>query len=352
MASTTAVRELREVEYDAWKTLVAASPDGSIYSTPDYLGLLCRVAGGRFSILGVFRGDELCGGIALYERDARYGTYVAPRLLLYYTSPVLAHTETKHPSQRTSRQIDVLSALGQALDARRYGWVALKCCPSVTDARPFLASGWTARPGYTYVVRLDEPTAIWDRIDQNLRRLVKRCEKEGLSFTEDEDFGAFYRLHALTMGRKDTAIYLPEQAFHEYFAGLHARGWCRLQQARMPDGRSVAAQLVLTWSHPICHTVSAAADPAFLQLGTSAFLRWRGFVALHALGFQGTDLTDASLNPVTRFKAQLGGDLRLILELESRPSRRFRWGRQAEVSWGRARAAAGRVVRRALGRPA
>jgi hypothetical protein len=351
MASVVRVRELPEQEYDVWNRLVAASPEGSIYSTPDYLGLLCRVAGGRFRILGVERGEELSGGIALYERDTRYGTYVAPRLLLYYTSPVTARYETKYASQQTSRQLETLHALAEELGARRYGAIELRWRSTLTDARPFVTSGWSARPGYTYQVRLDDPARVWDRMDHNLQRLVRRCEQEGLVFTDDEDFSAFYRLHTRTMDRKDTATYLPEHAFRDYFIALRGRDWCRLHHARLPDGRSVAAQLVLTWPHPVSHTVSAATDPEFLRLGASAFLRWRGFQALHALGFQGTDLTDASLNPVTRFKAQLGGDLTLVLVIESRARSRFRWGRRAEAAWYRARARAGRALRRALGRP-
>jgi len=44
-------------------------------------------------------------------------------------------------------------------------------------------------------------------------------------------------------------------------------------------------------------------------MGASAFLRWKAFGALQRDGFLANDLTDASLNPITRFKSQLGGAL-------------------------------------------
>ena len=44
-------------------------------------------------------------------------------------------------------------------------------------------------------------------------------------------------------------------------------------------------------------------------MGASAFLRWHSCLALARNGYVANDLTDAALNPVTRFKSQLGGEL-------------------------------------------
>ena len=72
--------------------------------------------------------------------------------------------------------------------------------------------------------------------------------------------------------------------------------------------------------------MSAAADPAHHKLGANAFLRWKTFEALAALGYKANDLTDASLNPVTHFKSQLGGELELAWVLQAPQSAMFRLG--------------------------
>ena len=77
------VRALEQDAWPAWEKFVAASPGGSVYSLPGYLDALCTAAGGRFRILGVMRGEEIVGGVGLYERTSRGGPYVSPRLLLY-----------------------------------------------------------------------------------------------------------------------------------------------------------------------------------------------------------------------------------------------------------------------------
>jgi len=99
----------------------------------------------------------------------------------------------------------------------------------------------------------------------------------------------------------------------------------------------------------VAQTVSAAADSQYQGLGTNPLLRWESFRRLHARGYRGVDLTDASLNPVTRFKGQLGGDLVMSLELDAPRTLRFRaWERSWSAFYG-ARGAAGSAVRRLLG---
>ena len=348
MSTKLAIRDLPESEFDAWDRLNAASPQGSPYSTPAYLDALCTAAGGRFRILVADRGGQVAGGIGLYERETHAGRYVSPRLLLYYLSPVLASHETKYPSQRTGREVEVLGALADALVAGGYDSATLKCRHTLGDVRPFLTRGWSAHPSYSYVMDLTDPQAAWGRVEQNLRRLVTRCTEQGITMSEDDDFAAFNRLHELTLGRKGAAVYLPAGPFRAWFERLKLAGLCRLYQARMPDGKVIASQLVLTGAHPLSHTVSAAADPEYLNLGVNAFLRWRAAESLAAAGYAGNDLTDAALNPVTHFKSQLGGDLVMCHVLEGPRSLRWRAWQAGKQGSGEAK----RIVKRLLGRGA
>ncbi len=350
MATQLRVEVLGEAGYDAWARFVAASPDGSVYSLPRYLEVLCRAAGGRFRVLAALQGEEIVGGVALYERDSRFGPYLSPRRLLHYNGVVMRRYATKYPSEQTARDLKTMGALAEALSQRGYAWATLNCTSTVGDVRPFLAAGWTATPNYTYVVSLQDSELVWSRIEQNLRRLVKRCQNDGVVVGVDEDFDAFYSLHAETMGRIEQQTYLGRKAFGQYFEALRTAGLCRLFQARLPGGALLAGQLVLLGPCPISHTVAAAADPSSLQMGATAFLRFKVFQALAEAGFAGNDLTDASLNPVTHFKSQLGGELRLCLALSGPRSWGYRLGHGAAAISRRALVRLARPLRRAMGR--
>jgi len=347
MSDKLSVLELGADRHAEWNAFLEGAIGASIYSRPDYLDVLCQAAGGRYRIVAACRGGEIQGGIALYERDSLFGRYVAPRLLLYYNGLVLRRFDTRYPSQQTSRNVATQDALAFWIGGLGLGSVNLRNLSDVADVRPLLAKGWNASPSYTYHVELSDLTAQWSRVEQNLRRLIQRCStKSGLSITDDRDFDSFYRLHVTTLRRHGAPAYLPEDGFRQYFAELHALGLARLFHARLPTGQPIASQLVLLGPAGTSHTVSAAGDPAYLNMGANAFLRWRAFEALASEGRRSNDLTDASLNPVTHFKSQLGGQLTLNLVLQSPTRPVYSVGTRAVAAVQRFRFKAGAIARR------
>jgi lipid II:glycine glycyltransferase (peptidoglycan interpeptide bridge formation enzyme) len=272
--------------------------------------------------------------VPLYERRQRAGAVVANRTLLYYNGIVLDLPAKKFHSDQAAQMQSVLAALERTLADAGYAHVTLHNHASLTDLRSFLANGWEASLAYTYVVPLTDMTTQWERVDQNLKRLIRRCEREGVTYREDADFDALFRLHWQTHKRKGAPLYLSEAAFRRFFERVHGCGFARLGHAVYQD-KVVASQLMLAGPHPVSHTICAGADEDYLRLGASAFLRWHAFQSLHRDGFVANDLTDASLNPVTRFKSQLGGDLTPTLSISRTDSWLFRvMGTAREIRTG------------------
>lgn len=321
---------LTESEYDAWDAFVAASSCGSIYATTSYLRVLADVVGARFRVMAVRAKGRYLGGIALFETNSRWGTILSPRLLLQYNGFVLADHESKYPSHRTSSDLRAMDQIAGFIEQAGYARTLIKCRWPNEDARIFLARDWRAEPSYTYLVPLGDLEAQWGKVDKNLRRLIKRCESNGMLLTEDDDFDSFFRMHEGTHDRKGSPIYLERARFEKYFKSLKEAGVARLYSARLEDGTPVASQLVLAGRHPVCDTVSASADSQYLNTGANAFLRWKVFEHLAQDGYTHNDLTDAGLNSVTRFKSQFGGDLRMCLVLKYPSTWRYRLGTRLE----------------------
>lgn len=322
-SSKLLVRELPSDEDDLWSDFVRTSPSGSAYSRHSYLDALCVAAGGESLVLAAFRGDELAGGVGVYEHPSRAGTLVAPRLLLYYNGFVLRDYDTKYPSERSAREVETITALAAALSRRGYARLELRSRDAVKDGRPLLLHGWRVEPTYSFVVPLADLDAQWNRIERNLRRLVERAQASGLMLEVDGEFDAFYDLHAETHERKGAPLYLEREAFRRYHAQLSEAGLCHLFHARLPNGQVAASQLVLV-GHPVTHTVSAATAAAHQNVGASPFLRWHVFKWLAANGYAANDLTDATLGSVSHFKSQLGADLTTSLVASRPESARFR----------------------------
>jgi len=345
------VRDLKESEFEKWTRFVAESPSGSIYALPAYLQALCEVTNARFSIAGVFKGDDLIGGMPLYFSQSKAGPVASNRLLLYYHGPVIRDYATHYASERTSRQLAVLGALEEHLRGLKCAHLLIHARHPIRDVRPFIAHGWSVSPSYSYEVDISDLKEAWGRIEQNLRRLIDRAAKNGLVHTDDDDFDSLFRMHSITRERKGVALYLPEGAFRRYFEKLKAQDLCRVFHARLGDGRSVASQLVLTGPHPVSHTVCAGADPEYLALGSTPFLRWKSFEVLSQLGHTANDLTDAALNDVTKFKSQFGGELVVNWVIVRPASVRYRVIRSAERAAARGLSLAKKILPKSMGQP-
>lgn len=302
-------RLLDETDYPIWNQFVSGSSCGSIYSNTSYLSTLSAATGGQFQVLAVWKGSELQAGIALYTEHRNGLRLTGNRLLLYYHPIVLRDFANRYPSEQTSRQLAALGALSDALLAWKADQLTIHSRHPLTDLRPFLKGGWGCRPSYSYLLEFADIKEAYNRIDQNQRRLIDRAIAEGATLSDDTDFDSFYRLHLQTHERKGAPLYLPKEAFRRYVTQLTEAKLGRLFHARLSDGRAVASQLVLHDAHPVTHTVCAAADKEYLRLGTTPFLRWKTCELLAAEGYRATDLTDASLSDVTRFKSQLGARL-------------------------------------------
>jgi len=275
---------------------------------------------------------------------------VAPRLLLYYNGLVLQSCQTKYPSQHTSRHLKIMAALEQELSNARYSSLQLKNRGSFKDARLFLQQGWRARLTYTYVVDFHDLDATKAKIEQNLRRLINRCDDQSFLFTEDDDFDSLFRLHSRTHERKGAPIYLPYKQYKRYFERLKSNDLCRLYHVRLPNGQAVTSLLVLLGPHSVSHSVCAGIDDEYMNSGAGVFLRWKIFEDLSNIGYLANDLTDAALNPVTRFKSQLGAELQTCLVL-SKPESFLFWSNRAFKNLkNKYRTYAGNLVKKIIGK--
>ncbi len=309
MASQITTRYLEPSEFESWDRFVDTTRLGTIYNQSFFLRPLSRAFGTDFRILAAFKGTELVGGIALHFQPGKYGDMVQIRPLLYYNGLVISDFESKYPSITSSRQTEVVQAILNELEAGRYAAAEISSLYPFEDYRPFLARGWRLWPRYTYVVPIADLKKQWESAEQNIRRLISRCERDGMQLELSDDPELFYTMNKNTYLRKGVNPYISQDKFIQLYKSLKECNACQIYFALTPDGQRAAAHVVLSTKHPLTHTWMAGSDPQFLQSGASAFLRWKVFEHLNQRGYQYNDLTDAMIEKVARFKSQFGGRL-------------------------------------------
>jgi len=327
---TPEVRLLKAAEHEAWDSFVYTTSNGSICSTSAYLDALCTATGDSYRIAAIERDGSLLAGVALFDHHTRWGRASGPRLLLPYNGLVYSTGDSTYPSKNESLEIKLQSALAEFLEEEKYARLLVKCRSPITDVRVFMDRGWQITPTFTYIAEIEDLEQLWSRVDRNLKRLIKRCRGEQFSFTDDDDFDSFYALHSQVHQQKGAPLYLEPEPFREFFSTLHSKGLARLFHARNGAGKAVASQIVLTGHHSLSHTVAAGSDSEYAASGVNAYLRWSALEQLSKEGFKENDLTDASLNSVSRFKSQLGGSLTMSFALGRPPSSAYRIGSRLE----------------------
>ena len=332
--SRFAVIEITDRDYGSWDEFVKSAAGGTIYHTTAYHLALAEAAEAEVSFVAVTDGGRIAGGAPLLISRSRAGSSVTNRLFLHYNGIMLDRRfSLEHDgagaSAGANASIELISALAQAVSARGLDSVTLHQSGIGFDLRPFHAAGWRSSPTYTYVVGLDpaggeDVTALLKSADKNIRRLVRKAAENGVRLTEDLETAELHRLHSLTAERKGSPVYLPADRFDRLIRRLHAAGVCRVFQARLSDGTIAAAQVVMFGPGGDSHAVCAAADPRYNSLGVNPFLRFGVFGKMQASGALYNDLTNASLDSVGRFKAELGARLKMNCVLNSPTSMRFK----------------------------
>ena len=311
------VRETQAAEYEQWNSVLAAADEGSSYQSPEYLSLLAETTGASTRFIGVYQnGDELVGGVGVYEEPGWLGVSATSRTLLYYNGPFIKRPETLSLYKSETYRRHILECLEEYLRRAGYRFVRFKVRNENCDYRPFLANGWSAKPVYTYVMHITDLELQWERIDKNLRRLIRRCKRDGMTMREDGNFESFFDMHEDVHRVKGAPIYMERDRFRAFVRGLVALRIGRLFQAYTKSGEPAASQLVLCGRHEVAHTLAAASSRSHQKSGCNAFLRWAVCEWLAERGFKAVDLTDAHNPQVARFKSQLGADVRLGLQLE------------------------------------
>ena len=312
------VREVSIDEYAVWKSVLESASEGSPYQLPEYLFALATATGANVKLLGAFgKSGDLEGGVGLYTTNSVLGDVATSRLMLYYNGPFVKQSKSSYPQKRESHRRNVLQAIESHLSQSALRSVRFKVRCASDDYRSFLANGWTARPVYSYVIPLDNIAHQWRLVDANVKRLVRRGQKEGLRLNVDGDFDSFYEMHVEMHNRKGSPIYFCKPVFRALVQSLTKHRIGRIFQVSSPSGDPLASQLVLYGSGKVAHMLSAAGFSSAQNTGCNAFLRWQVCEWLAAHSYDALDLTDAHNPSVARFKAQFGPCLQTGLEFNS-----------------------------------
>jgi hypothetical protein len=258
-----------------WDALVAASPQGSVFSGSHYLRALSSPCT-RFAVRTPH--GEALAGAAVMENEGAPGMATAPFPFTPYQGILFGKTVAAQPRhKRVTSEFRVTEFIIESL-IERYGNFNMALSPAFDDLRPFLWHNYHESDALRFTVR-NRYTAMLDlsgfQIESYLKsiRAVRRQEfnKSTAEIADTVDVALFLDLYVKTFERQDIAVSEQQQALvRSIVVSALAHGYGRLSMASTADG--VASMSLFIHDKRCAHYLFGANDPELRSSGASTAL--------------------------------------------------------------------------------
>jgi hypothetical protein len=307
-ARTLEVRELESGQLEKWDRFVERSPQGTIFSESLWLEL----CGYPFRVLACYKGEEIVGGVAVFEDESRNNTMETVPLTPFQGF-LFRNNSFMKPPLREKLEKKVSFALIEALE-RRHRNITLCHHYNFEDVRPFYFhtygrdSQYIVTVRYTSVVDLTDMNRAWSKMEDNTHCEIHKGEKRGNSVEESDDFEIFDGIHRRTFERQGIERGIPSELLARMYAKLKNEDRCQLFLARNFDGSPTSACLAI-WDDKRAYHWLAASDPDHRNDGSASLTLWAVFRRMGER-FPEIDLVGCNSPKRAAFKAGFGAILK------------------------------------------
>src|SRR3990167_5951699 len=151
--SSYTTKYLTRDEYKEWEELVLQSPTYNIFDTTLWLDTLSSVLKCDINILGVFKGENLVGGVA-FNVIKRFGIKIAniPPMSAFNSCHYISRNTQYKEKQRIYIQ-GILTSIAERLQ-NDFDYVVIANHPEFKDIRGFLWKNWNQCILYSYRTNL------------------------------------------------------------------------------------------------------------------------------------------------------------------------------------------------------
>ncbi len=300
-------RILSSEEWTQWDNFVSRVSGGNIFQQSKFLRLFSEVFQQPVEILAIFRRNRLTGGLTCFPRRRLGLGYSAAPYFIPYNGVLLDPIEEiSDESRRNARQVALLRDLLNQLQ-QRFSLVVVDQPDNLADLRPFGWNGWQCQPQYTVLVPLDDEKKMWEAVERDQRRKIRRLQEQGFTLREGDDVALLYALleGSYRLHRQNPP--LPQRHFLPFSRALLDNRLARLFFLQK-DSKVFSALLMLE-DAPRAYALFSGRIPHRDASGTEVFLMWQVLNHYRKRQFQEVDLLGAMVPSIAKIKLELGGRL-------------------------------------------
>jgi CelD/BcsL family acetyltransferase involved in cellulose biosynthesis len=225
---------------------------------------------------------------------------------------VLLRPSGAKSAHRLGDEKDVIQALMGALPG--FAIFSQQFHPAFTNGLPLHWSGFQDATCYTYVIDdLSDPERVWAGLRENIRREVRKAERQGIAVREDLPFDRFLEVQRLTFERQGMPLPFTE-AWGERFERAMAGRGRRMILGAVDGADRLHAAAYLVWDARGCHYVMGGGDPDLRTSGAHSLLLWRALNAAAGVA-PSFDFGGSMIEGVERFFRAFGGEQRRFFRI-------------------------------------
>ena len=287
--------------YPEWDTFVAESPQGTIFHTSWWLDC----SGHRFELFGLFKNGKLVAGLPIVYWRWRFWDMITQPPFTPYQGLMFAPTEGKYVTQLSMHK-KLAEALIDAIK-NRASVINICCHWTINDMQPFRWAGFEPQVHYTYLLDLQNYSAIWPNMDSTKRNNIRRSKDEGITVAEGFNIPELIRLSKDTFDRQSMNVnwdMLPKTYQYE----LNKRGLGRTFIAYTP-AREAIAGLLLVWDNRCAYYLMGGYKQEAAHRGAMSLAFWQAINYAHTIGLQTFDFEGSDVPQIERFFRKFGARL-------------------------------------------
>jgi hypothetical protein len=258
---------LDTVEYNKF---VEESLQGTLFCTTWWLN---TVAPERYQILTIEKGGTIHGAWPIILNRSRLGeTTIGMASLTPWLGVLYRPPASPKLANQLSEQKSLSAELIQKLP--KFDALNIKFHRNFDYWSPFYWEGFDQTTRYTYVLEnLSDLDAVWQGLRSNIRREIRKANKEGVIVKETENIETFLDLNTMTFERQGMNRPYDADFVRRVDAACKENGVRKIFVGRGRDGAAHAAAYIV-WDDKSAYYLMGGGNPDKRTSGATSLVMW------------------------------------------------------------------------------
>ena len=281
------VQTLDYHQYSLWDSFVEQSPQGDVFC---YSWWLEAITKSNFKLIAIIDNGEILAGIPVaYDSHNKVNEPPLTRTL------GVLYKNIEYTSQRKqiSTERKWLSALLKQLPLENF--VQMCMHHNFTDWLPFRWRGFRQTTRYTYIINYEKKTIndLWNRMDLETKRVIRRAEEKGIRIETADDFSEVYKFESMSYERQGLEFRVPFDDLKLLDDAIKKRG-NRIIFRAVDNLNRVHAVLYIAYNSKSAYALLSGSDSNLRKLGGHTLIMWEAvkhfWNKLEYFNFGGSDI--------------------------------------------------------------